>query len=158
MCRAVRALLQMRVGHRISVLRMPAARPSLVMYAPVTWGRARSSTRLVREVSILRTGRCKFKLILTHGTRKFAICCPRYRQVGANPHRMYPGVIGGVFLDEGFPECGTNNENAELYRLISETTKRKYPGALTVINPGSPMPQCFEHRCVLSGLLFTCRN
>ncbi|KAK6212849.1 hypothetical protein LQW54_004939 [Pestalotiopsis sp. IQ-011] len=53
-------------------------------------------------------------------------------------------VIGGIFFDEGWNQCGTNNEYSELYRLITENTKRKYPGALTVLNPGSTMPQCFE--------------
>lgn len=64
-------------------------------------------------------------------------------------HRLYPGKIGGIFFDEGWNDCGDNNQYAELYRLITENTKRKYPGAFTVLNPGAPMPQCFEHRYVI---------
>ncbi|KAH8819032.1 Spherulation-specific family 4-domain-containing protein [Xylogone sp. PMI_703] len=59
--------------------------------------------------------------------------------------RLYPGKIGGIFFDEGWNDCGDNNQYAELYRLITKNTKRKYPGAFTVLNPGAPMPQCFEH-------------
>jgi hypothetical protein len=58
---------------------------------------------------------------------------------------LYPGSMGGIFFDEGWNDCGDNNVNAELYKLITQSTKKKYPGAMTVLNPGAPMPQCFEH-------------
>ncbi|KAH6710590.1 Spherulation-specific family 4-domain-containing protein [Leptodontidium sp. MPI-SDFR-AT-0119] len=60
-------------------------------------------------------------------------------------YALYPGTIGGIFFDEAWNECGVNNVYSEAYRLISENTKRKYPGAFTVLNPGAPMPQCFEN-------------
>jgi hypothetical protein len=60
-------------------------------------------------------------------------------------YRLYPGQIGGIFFDEGWNDCGLNNRNADLYKFITQETKRKYPGAYTVLNPGAPMPQCFEH-------------
>ncbi|PLB48819.1 fibronectin type III domain protein [Aspergillus steynii IBT 23096] len=60
-------------------------------------------------------------------------------------YELYPDMIGGIFFDEGFNECGENNIYANLYRFISDTTKRKHPGAFTVLNPGATMPQCFEH-------------
>lgn len=60
-------------------------------------------------------------------------------------YRLYPGQMGGIFFDEGWNDCGPNNRNADLYRFITQETKRKYPGAYTVLNPGAPMPQCFEH-------------
>lgn len=60
-------------------------------------------------------------------------------------YQLYPGKIGGIFFDEGWNECGEGNQYAELYRQINENTKRKYPGAYTVLNPGAGMPQCFEH-------------
>lgn len=60
-------------------------------------------------------------------------------------YRLYPGQIGGIFFDEAWNDCGENNVNAELYKFITQSTKRKYPGAFTVLNPGAPMPQCFEH-------------
>ncbi|KAG8630055.1 hypothetical protein KVT40_001674, partial [Elsinoe batatas] len=57
---------------------------------------------------------------------------------------LYPGNIGGIFFDEGWPECGPNNIYSDLYAHINTYTKRKHPGAYTVLNPGSPMAQCFE--------------
>jgi hypothetical protein len=59
-------------------------------------------------------------------------------------YRLYPD-IGGIFFDEGWNDCGDNNVNAELYKFITQSTKRKYPGAYTILNPGAPMPKCFEH-------------
>jgi len=60
-------------------------------------------------------------------------------------YRLYPGHIGGIFFDEGWNDCGAGDLNAKLYKFITQETKRKYPGAYTVLNPGAPMPQCFEH-------------
>lgn len=60
-------------------------------------------------------------------------------------YKLYPGQIGGIFFDEGWNSCGDGNMYAELYRQINENTKRKYPGAYTVLNPGDFMPKCFEH-------------
>jgi hypothetical protein len=60
-------------------------------------------------------------------------------------YRLYPGSIGGIFFDEGWNDCGSENRNADLYKFITQEAKRKYPGAYTVLNPGAPMPQCFEH-------------
>lgn len=59
---------------------------------------------------------------------------------------VYGDSIEGIFFDESHNECGPNNEYAELYRFISENTKRKHPGAMTVINPGTSVPQCYENR------------
>jgi hypothetical protein len=59
-------------------------------------------------------------------------------------YHLYPG-INGIFFDEGWNDCGPDNVNAELYKYITQHTKKKYPGAFTVLNPGAPMPQCFEH-------------
>jgi hypothetical protein len=60
-------------------------------------------------------------------------------------YELYGTGMGGIFFDEGWNECGLNNQYAEVYRRINENTKRKYPGAYTVLNPGTKMPQCFEH-------------
>jgi hypothetical protein len=60
-------------------------------------------------------------------------------------YSLYGSNIGGIFFDEGWYECGQDNFYSELYRTLNENTKRKYPGAFTVLNPGSPMPQCFEN-------------
>ncbi|KAL4971544.1 Spherulation-specific family 4-domain-containing protein [Aspergillus desertorum] len=60
-------------------------------------------------------------------------------------YKLYPGKIGGIFFDEGWNDCGPDNQYADLYRFISDNTKRKYQNALTVLNPGAPVPQCFEN-------------
>lgn len=59
-------------------------------------------------------------------------------------YELYGDLIGGIFFDEGWNECGADNEYAHVYAYVNQWTKRTYPGAYTVINPGSPMPQCFE--------------
>lgn len=60
--------------------------------------------------------------------------------------RLYPGVMGGIFFDETWPECDVNNRTSQVYRLLSDNTKRKHPGAFTVLNSGESIPQCFEER------------
>jgi len=57
---------------------------------------------------------------------------------------LYGTSLGGIFFDEGWPECGPNNIYADLYAYINNYTKRKHPGIYTVLNPGSPIAQCFE--------------
>lgn len=57
---------------------------------------------------------------------------------------LYPSGIGGIFFDEGWPECGLNNIYSNLYNHINAYTKRKHPGAYTLLNPGSPMAQCYD--------------
>ncbi|KAJ5326091.1 uncharacterized protein N7506_009193 [Penicillium brevicompactum] len=59
-------------------------------------------------------------------------------------YKLYGNSIGGIFFDEGWPECGTDNKYASLYKHINDYTKRAYPGAYTVLNPGSTMASCFE--------------
>ena len=58
-------------------------------------------------------------------------------------YTLYPN-LGGIFFDEGWPECGASNQYVDLYKYINDYTKRAHPGALTVLNPGSPMASCFE--------------
>ncbi|GAT25369.1 fibronectin type III domain protein [Aspergillus luchuensis] len=60
-------------------------------------------------------------------------------------YTLYPGMIGGIFFDEGWNQCGDDNVYSDLYRFITDYTKRMHPGAFTVLNPGATMPQCFEH-------------
>lgn len=59
-------------------------------------------------------------------------------------YSLYGDDIGGIFFDEGWPECGDNNEYVNLYKYINNYTKRKHPGAYTILNPGSPIASCFE--------------
>ncbi|KAJ5475502.1 hypothetical protein N7539_007789 [Penicillium diatomitis] len=50
-------------------------------------------------------------------------------------YSLYGDKIGGIFFDEGWPECGANNEYVNLYKYINAYTKRAHPGALTILNP-----------------------
>jgi hypothetical protein len=59
-------------------------------------------------------------------------------------YELYGSSLGGIFFDEGWPECGDNNIYADLYAYIDDYTKRKHPGTYTVLNPGSPIAQCYE--------------
>ncbi|KAJ3542677.1 hypothetical protein NM208_g3972 [Fusarium decemcellulare] len=59
-------------------------------------------------------------------------------------YELYGSSMGGIFFDEGWPECGPDNIYAKFYKYINDYTKRAHPGALTVLNPGSPMAHCFE--------------
>ncbi|OQD78925.1 hypothetical protein PENANT_c071G04858 [Penicillium antarcticum] len=59
-------------------------------------------------------------------------------------YNLYDDSIGGIFFDEGWPECGDSNQYVDLYKHINDYTKRNHPGAYTVLNPGSPMASCFE--------------
>lgn len=54
--------------------------------------------------------------------------------------------MGGIFFDEVWMECEKNNLTAKIYRMLSDNTKRKHPGAYTVLNSGESIPQCFEER------------
>jgi hypothetical protein len=55
-------------------------------------------------------------------------------------YRLYPGLIGGIFFDEAWNTCGENNVHADLYKFITQSTKRKYPGAYTVLSASSTAP------------------
>ncbi|KAJ6080564.1 hypothetical protein N7499_005438 [Penicillium canescens] len=59
-------------------------------------------------------------------------------------YTLYGSDIGGIFFDEGWPECGDNDKYVDLYKYINDYTKRTHPGAYTILNPGSPMASCFE--------------
>ncbi|GES61487.1 fibronectin type III domain protein [Aspergillus terreus] len=59
-------------------------------------------------------------------------------------YTLYGSSIGGIFFDEGWPECGEDNKYVDLYKYINDYTKRTHPGAYTVLNPRSPMASCFE--------------
>lgn len=69
--------------------------------------------------------------------------------------RLYPGKIGGIFFDEIWN--GTTVVDAatyaDYYRMLSDNTKRKHPGAFTVLNPGQAVEQSFEDRSVIPTLL-----
>lgn len=54
---------------------------------------------------------------------------------------LYGSSIGGIFFDEGINDC----QYADVYAHLNNYTKRKHPGAYTVVNPGTRVDQCFEN-------------
>jgi hypothetical protein len=55
-------------------------------------------------------------------------------------YELYGSGMCGIFFDEGWNDCGPGNMYSNLYTYINAYTKRRYPGAYTVLNPGSTMP------------------
>lgn len=56
--------------------------------------------------------------------------------------------LDGIFFDEGQNACGTgsgDNSYAALYQAVSDYVKQNHPGAVTAINPGIAVPQCFQN-------------
>jgi hypothetical protein len=58
-------------------------------------------------------------------------------------YSLYGGSIDGIFFDDGFNTCGANNEYANWYRELSDYAKLNH-GAMTVVNPGTVVPQCYD--------------
>jgi chitodextrinase len=52
--------------------------------------------------------------------------------------------LAGIFFDEGMNACGTNNLYPNLYSTISAYVKQNHLGAITVENPGTSVPSCFQ--------------
>lgn len=78
------------------------------------------------------------------GSRDLADWASQIEQDIDKWYELYGSSLGGIFFDEGWPECGDNNIYADLYAYIDDYTKRKHPGVYTVLNPGSPIAQCYE--------------
>lgn len=53
--------------------------------------------------------------------------------------------LGGILFDRGWNDCGPDNMYADMYAYINAYTKRRYPGAFTVLNIGSNASQCLEN-------------
>jgi hypothetical protein len=63
-------------------------------------------------------------------------------------YKFYGGHIDGIFFDEGHNACGPgarSEEWVDLYRHANWYAKVNHPGAQTVINPGTTVPQCYEN-------------
>jgi hypothetical protein len=78
------------------------------------------------------------------GSRDLADWASQIEQDIDKWYELYGNSLGGIFFDEGWPDCGPNNIYADLYAYIDDYTKKKHPGAYTVLNPGSPIAQCYE--------------
>ncbi|MEW1720135.1 spherulation-specific family 4 protein [Streptomyces sp. NPDC093109] len=59
-------------------------------------------------------------------------------------YELYGDAIGGIFFDEGYNVCGIDNDYANFYEEINRYAKTRHPGAMTVLNPGTVVPQCYE--------------
>jgi hypothetical protein len=62
-------------------------------------------------------------------------------------YEFYGSAIGGIFLDQSTSDCGptaTSVEYADLYRTLSAYVKQAHPGALTALNPGTAVAQCYR--------------
>lgn len=62
-------------------------------------------------------------------------------------YRFYGTDLTGIFFDQTQNACGPtehSNSWADLYTFLSDEVERTHPGALTVLNPGIGVPQCYE--------------
>ncbi|GLY28913.1 spherulation-specific family 4 protein [Kineosporia sp. NBRC 101731] len=62
-------------------------------------------------------------------------------------YSVYGASVDGIFFDDGLNTCGPtsgSNEYADLYAQLDAYVHDNHPGALTVVNPGVAVPQCYE--------------
>lgn len=60
-------------------------------------------------------------------------------------YTMYGSSMDGIFFDDGYNQCGTGNQFPAIYEAINRYEKLKHRGAMTVLNPGAVVPQCYEN-------------
>jgi hypothetical protein len=59
-------------------------------------------------------------------------------------YNLYGSSIDGIFFDDGYNACGADNEYPAVYHAVNQYEKVNHPGAMTVLNPGTAVPQCYE--------------
>jgi hypothetical protein len=62
-------------------------------------------------------------------------------------YQFYGADLAGIFLDQGTGHCGPvtgSNQYADQYRTIRDDLRMTRPAALTVLNPGAPVPSCYR--------------
>jgi len=59
-------------------------------------------------------------------------------------YSLYGSSVDGIFFDDGYNVCGTDDEYAAVYDIVNQYEKLNHPGAMTVLNPGTAVPQCYE--------------
>jgi hypothetical protein len=59
-------------------------------------------------------------------------------------YTLYGPSMDGIFFDDGFNVCGAGNEFPAIYEVVNQYEKVHHPGAMTVLNPGAVVPQCYE--------------
>lgn len=63
-------------------------------------------------------------------------------------YRLYGSNLDGIFFDDGLNTCGPTTGStaySDLYGQINQYVKQYHNGALTVVNPGIDVPQCYEN-------------
>jgi hypothetical protein len=53
--------------------------------------------------------------------------------------------LDGIFFDQGQNTCGTGNATANLYKDLTDYVKHNHAGAVTALNPGIAVPQCYQN-------------
>jgi hypothetical protein len=53
--------------------------------------------------------------------------------------------LDGIFFDQGQNTCGTGNATSNLYKGLTDYVKENHAGAVTVLNPGIAIPQCYQN-------------
>jgi hypothetical protein len=62
-------------------------------------------------------------------------------------YAFYGDDLSGIFFDQGQNACGpadSPNIWADLYARLDDYVKARYPGDITVLNPGIVVPQCYQ--------------
>nr|WP_198151688.1 spherulation-specific family 4 protein [Kibdelosporangium sp. MJ126-NF4]CEL18191.1 Phage-related protein, tail component [Kibdelosporangium sp. MJ126-NF4] len=60
---------------------------------------------------------------------------------------LYGDHLDGIFFDQGYNQCGTSANDttiADAYKELNQYEKRFHVRGMTVLNPGAPVPQCYE--------------
>ena len=59
-------------------------------------------------------------------------------------YTLYGNAMDGIFFDDGYNACGPGNEFPDVYDIVNQYEKVNHPGSMTVLNPGTAVPQCYE--------------
>jgi hypothetical protein len=62
-------------------------------------------------------------------------------------YQFYGSDIDGIFFDEATNECGPTGSSdlyASEYQALTDYVQQAHPGALTVLNAGTAVPQCYQ--------------
>lgn len=63
-------------------------------------------------------------------------------------YQFYGSDLDGIFMDRVTSDCGpapSQSAYADRYRALSEFVKQSHPGAMTALNPGTAVGECFRN-------------